>query len=365
MAFSENRKPTFRGHAVAGGGISAAPVLVVHIGQVRPLVNIFLELVSSVKIAGLLCGRLARLVSCGTKPPTMTAPSSKSLASLREVIRTVFPALEASRFSLLTEGFDSVAVDVDDRLIFKFPRSAAAERRLRMEARLLEAVRSAVTLPVPVVTLHEGPPLFSCHEKLKGEHLLPTDYEKLPDAARCQLDADMTGFFAELHVLDQQTMKEASAWPVEEWLPPNEILRQAWPLLPAELRPYAERTVTAYAQLPPDPLGTVYGFFDGHGWNMAFDHAAQRINGIYDFGDSGFGPLHREFVQPSLIGRDCARRIMDEYETLTGRRLDCERVAIMSGVLRISELGGFASDPPRIPAARDAVAEWAADPHEA
>ena len=46
------------------------------------------------------------------------------------------------------------------------------------------------------------------------------------------------------------------------------------------------------AAMPPDPLGTVYGFFDGHGWNMAFDHARGRLNGIFDFGDSGFGPLH-------------------------------------------------------------------------
>lgn len=287
------------------------------------------------------------------------ATTEADLAPLREVVVAAFPELRAARFTLFNAGWDSSAIDVDDRLIFKFPRHAAAEARLRTEAAVLDALRPALTMRVPAPTLYPGPPLFSRHEKIPGAHLLAADYGKLPEAARARLARKMAQFYAELHALDAGSLRAAGAGPIGAWLSPEEILRQAWPLLPQKLRPYAERTIAACIALPPDPLGTVYGFFDGHGWNMAFDHAAQRLNGVFDFGDSGFGPLHMEFVQPGWISRDHVERVVTEYERLTDRTLDRARIELLTGVLRLSELGGFADDPAKIPDGVKAVADWA------
>ncbi len=132
------------------------------------------------------------------------------------------------------------------------------------------------------------------------------------------------------------------------------------PALPAGLRGLAERTVRAWRDLPPDPHGTVYGFFDGHGWNMAFNHAQARLNGIYDFADSGLGPLHQEFVYPSLTAPDLAARIVAAYEALTGRALDRRRIALLTGVHRLWELAALADDPAHVAAMVRNVAGWAA-----
>lgn len=285
--------------------------------------------------------------------------SEPDLAPLRAAIVAAFPELAFARLTLCDAGWDSVAVDVDDRMIFKFPRHAAAEARLKMEAAILDTLRPGLTMRIPALTIHPGPPLFSRHEKIPGEHLLAADYGKLPQEARAPLAREMAQFYAELHAHDPETLRAAGARPVGAWLPPEEILRLALPLLPRALHGYAERTIAAYAELPPDPYGTIFGFFDGHGWNMAFDHKTRRLNGVYDFGDAGFGPLHMEFVQPSWIARDHVARVMDEYERLTGRTLDRQRIALLSGVLRLSELGGFADDPARLPGGVRAVADWA------
>jgi hypothetical protein len=109
---------------------------------------------------------------------------------------------------------------------------------------------------------------------------------------------------------------------------PRASSRLAWPLLPLELQNYAERTIAAWERMPGDPHGTTYGFFDGHGWNMAFDHAAGRLNG-----DSGFGPLHYEFIHTNWISPDLTERVVAEYKTLTGRELDRERIKLITGVL--------------------------------
>ena len=281
------------------------------------------------------------------------------LTDLRATIVASFPELRSARFDLHTIGWDSVAVDVDDRLIFKFPRHAEAEARLKTEAGLLAAVRLKVTMALPDQTIHAGPPLFSCHAKLKGEHLLAAHYEQLSAKARERLAADVALFFSELHALDHAAMTDAGAGPIGSWLPPDEILRQAWPLLPQELHGYAERTIGAWQDLDADPCGTTYGHFDSHGWNMAFDHNAERLNGIYDFGDSGFGDLHKEFIQPSWVAPDFVERLAEEYERLTGRAIDLQRVKLICGVLRLSELGGFANDPVRAEAMVKTVADWA------
>lgn len=279
---------------------------------------------------------------------------------LVEIITRTFPELSEAKLTLLTEGWDCLAVDADDRLIFRFPRHEAAGKALVTEAGLLAVIRPAVTMPVPELALHRGPPLFSRHVKLKGEHLLTRHYERLPASSRQRLAADMALFYAELHVLDPRRMAAAGAGPIEPWLRPDDILRRASPLLPPELRTYAERTIAAWQALPPDPHGAIYGFFDGHGWNMAFDHDAQRLNGVYDFADSGFGPRHEEFIYANWIAPDLTARIVAEYEALTGLTLDRRRIELLSGVLRLSQLAEHADDPEHAGETAGWVADWAA-----
>lgn len=261
-----------------------------------------------------------------------------SLTWFQDALVAQFPELANSRFSLLTEGWDSVAVDVDDRWIFKFPRHAQAERALKREASLLAIVRPAVTMPVPDLSVISGPPFFSRHLKLKGEHLLTAEYANLPDRSRWGLAAELALFYAELHALDDETMSRAGADPIRTWLPPEEILRKTKPFLPSELFRLADQTIASWQQLAPDPHGRTYGFFDGHGWNMAFDHRNHRLNGIYDFADSGFGALHQELIYSSFISAELTARIVDEYERLTNRLLDRERIHLLTGVHRFSEL---------------------------
>ena len=278
----------------------------------------------------------------------------------RSLITNIFPELTASVFRLATKGWDSIAIDVDDRLIFKFPRNPAAERALLKEAALLGILGPSLSIAVPDMRIHDGPPIFSSHAKIQGEHLITDDYEALPNAARQRLGDDLARFYAELHDLDDDRMRALGAGPILPWQSPETVRDKALPLLSSELASYAENLIWDFQALPPDPYGNTYGFFDGHGWNMAFDHAAGRLNGLYDFADSGFGPLHQEFIYSNFISPDLTARIVSAYETLTGRRLDRRRIAILTGFHRLSELAELADDPAYIGAKIDSVTAWAA-----
>lgn len=286
--------------------------------------------------------------------------AASDLEEYRAAIVGSFPELSNGTFTPLTMGWHSVAIDVDDRLIFKFPRNDIAREALEREAAILAAVRPAVAMPVPDITLHAGPPLFSRHYKLPGEHLVTEQYERLPEDAKDRLAARMARFYAELHQLDQAAMAAAGAKPILPWLSPDEILAKALPVLDDRLRFYAEQTISAWRDLPPDPHGTTYGFFDGHGWNMAFDHDSNTLTGIYDFADSGFGSLHQEFIYSNLISADLTERIVAGYEDRTGRSLDRRRIEILTGAHRLSELAELADDPGHRPAMVKHVSDWVA-----
>jgi aminoglycoside phosphotransferase (APT) family kinase protein len=291
--------------------------------------------------------------------PPADIPKDMTLETLRALLIEAFPEIGGGQFGLLAEGWDSVAVDVDDRLIFKFPRHENARKALIMEAGLLSVIRPAIDMPVPDIELFETPRLFSRHVKLKGEHLLSQDYERLPVVDRDRLAAAMGLFYAQLHALNHRTMEAAGAVPIGKWLEPDDILKRACPLLPPDLAAYAERTIKAWQDLPPDPYGTTYGFFDGHGWNMAFDHAGNRLNGVFDFADSGFGDLQQDFIYSNFIAPDLTERIIAHYEALTGRAIDRERIALLSGVLRLSELAEQAHDKENRGWLIQFVADWA------
>ncbi|WP_207486063.1 phosphotransferase [Arenibaculum pallidiluteum] len=163
----------------------------------------------------------------------------------RSIIVGAFPDLHGSTFSLVTQGWHSVAVDVDDQLIFKFPRHDVARAALLKEAALLRIIRRAVRLPVPDLTLHDGPPVFSRHRKLKGGYLLAEVYEGLEEAARARLGAALGGFYRDLHALDPDVMTACGATPVQSWQPPEAIRRRAVPLLPEKLRGWAKTAIDA------------------------------------------------------------------------------------------------------------------------
>ncbi len=276
---------------------------------------------------------------------------------LKSVITTHYPELATSTFELLNQGWDSAAVEVDGKWIFKFPREQDDAGALLYEAGLLKVFQPALTMRVPALEIIAGPPMFSRHEKIPGGHLTPELYVRLNTTTRDRLASDLARFYAELHRFDRKLIAQAGAVPIRPWQPAEVILRQVHPLLAEPLFTLVERTITEWQDQPADPHGTTYGFFDGHGWNMAFDEAEGKLNGIYDFADSGFGPLHQDFIYSNWISRDLTERIVTQYERLTGLSLDRRRIEVLSGVIRLSELAEYAHDPERVGGVA-MVAQW-------
>jgi aminoglycoside phosphotransferase (APT) family kinase protein len=254
----------------------------------------------------------------------------------------VRPDLADAPLILHTAGWESDAVEAGGSM-FRFPKDPTQPERLRREAQLLALIGPRVPMPVPDMRLHEAPVLFSEHRMIPGEMIETPQYEVLNEAQRQAFAEKLAGFYAALHAIPVAEAIAVGAVPKPGWLGPAELVALADDKLEPELRDFARRVVAAYAARPKDD--SVLGFFDGHGWNMAFDHQRGVLNGLYDFADSGIGERHRDFGYSSFISFDLTERIVTAYERHTGLAIDRRLVALHSAVQRIAELTAYDSNP--------------------
>jgi aminoglycoside phosphotransferase (APT) family kinase protein len=254
----------------------------------------------------------------------------------RAAIVSVRPDLAGLPLTVHTGGWDSDAVEVG-AIIFKFPKRPDAIPRLRKEAQLLALIRPRVPLTVPDMRLHEQPMVFSEHAKIPGEMIETPQYEVLTSPQRQAMADTLARFYAALHDIPTEAARGAGAGPKPSWPPGVEIMAEAEAILPAELHIWARDVLAAYDALPSGE--EIFGYFDGHGWNMAFDHARGVLNGVYDFADAGLGPRARDLNYSSFISADLTDRLVSAYQDLTGFRIDRREVALHTAVQRLAELG--------------------------
>src|SRR5262245_17365683 len=99
----------------------------------------------------------------------------------RSIIKACFPKLEVRSIAPASEGWDSVAIEVNGEYIFRFPKRPDVEPQYEKEARLLAELAGQVPAPIPrFAFVWPGgaayPMRFLGHRKLAGVPLNDRDF---------------------------------------------------------------------------------------------------------------------------------------------------------------------------------------------
>lgn len=268
-----------------------------------------------------------------------TAPAalgSQELAEAKAAIVAVRPDLASADIVVHEMGWDSLALEATGTL-FKLPRTEEAAERLRREpVNIAIVARFVPDLALPRMTLVETPRLMSHHAMVPGTMVDPATYHGLDEAARDRLAATLGAAMVALHRADPHEARAAGAVDLAPWPAAATLFEAARARLEAPLLARVAEVLGRVAVADPD--GVVFGHFDTHGWNMAYDMAANRLVGLYDFGDAGLGPRHRDLSYPSFVSPDLTARIVRHYEALGGRPVDLAHVYDLHTVLRLMEV---------------------------
>lgn len=253
------------------------------------------------------------------------------IAPYRESIRAAFPELRVERCAYLAEGWDSVAVEVNGALVFRFPKRTEVAEWLAWEIRLTAALAPALPVPIPrfthVAPAASGRPPFAGYPKLGGVGL---------DGAPGLLDAHPTlvaqlaAFLAALHDFPRERAVACgvpdTTWPgwVARWeAMRDEVMPAAAPLLTAGERTAAERFWAALlAELRSRDVAVTPVHNDLAPEHVLVAPDGARVTGVIDWGDAMIGDPALDFAGfAGLGGAALVGRLLAGYDRSADDRL--------------------------------------------
>jgi aminoglycoside phosphotransferase (APT) family kinase protein len=277
----------------------------------------------------------------------MIDSATPDAARIARIIHAQFPALDPVRVRFLGEGCDSSAFEVNDGLVFRFPKRADVEEQLLTEARFLEALAaSRPSVPIPDFQFHgmptaEFPRHFGGYPKLPGQSAIDTD-PRVSDPAH--LAPSLGRFLSWLHAFpadeairlgvpdrrDDSVLKEISA----EALEGLDVMRQVTPDAPVSLwravleHPPSSTTSSCFAVVHNDLAAE----------HVLVDSGSRSVTGIIDWSDMAVGDRAIDFAgMCHWGGPEFLERVLSGYDGTIddGLRARACYVAACRGVLDV------------------------------
>jgi aminoglycoside phosphotransferase (APT) family kinase protein len=204
------------------------------------------------------------------------------MPDVRGALATALPGYVVESVSLLGEGLDNIAYEINNELIVRFSRRPDPERTDR-ETRLLTALQRISPLPVPEPIVMPGGHWFA-YRKLPGAPLL--DLAAPPDPA--PIAATLRGFLRALHAVppgqvidlvdtDDQSLRE---WRADA----GEIYTVVAKHVPAPFRRRVEGFLTA--EPPAETSRLVFSHNDLGIEHVLVDPRSGAVTGVIDWSDA-------------------------------------------------------------------------------
>jgi len=244
-----------------------------------------------------------------------------STKNYQQIIAACFPDLAIRRCLPIAEGWDSVAVAVNDDLIFRFPKRRDVEPQYQVERRLLPVLAGA--LPVPDVAFFwpggvAYPGIFIGHHLIEGA---PLTGEHLTPEHSAGIVRQLGQFLSTLHrfPIDQATRLGVPAGDQRTWRERyqhqyQQIQSRVLPLLDEAAQARIVRDWQAFlADATRFEVALIH--HDLAGEHILYDSARGTISGIIDWGDTMIGDPAIDFTGLlAAYGEDFAERVLAHYQ---------------------------------------------------
>lgn len=228
--------------------------------------------------------------------------SSASVKHWHDLIERQFPELRPITAVDLGEGCDSIAVDVNGRFVFRFPKRADVEAQIAIEARMLPVLARTSPLPLPLFQFFgepspEWPHRFVGYPKLSGHPALQDDAAGPP----FHLAPAIGHFLSWLH-----------AFPIEEAIARG-VPEQALDSLIEEIREDAIDDLTIVCEVAPaSPIVSLLRYLldtkvpaaasavlvhnDFAAEHVLVDDECRRVTGVIDWSDMAVSEPAADFA---------------------------------------------------------------------
>ncbi|HGH7172990.1 TPA: aminoglycoside phosphotransferase family protein [Bacillus wiedmannii] len=248
--------------------------------------------------------------------------------SYKQYIKEALPNLSIHSYKQNEEGWDNVAVIVNDELLFRFPRKQEYAMRIPLEKELCIILsHSLQEIEVPKYHLFykndaDAVPLCSYYTLIHGEPLKPEIVTTLEKQEREALITQLATFLATLHSIPLKHV-ETLEFPIEKTL-------TYWKELQTKLNQYVTNSLTSLQKSSLNRLfenfftfidtttfqnTIIHADFTHH--HILFNKQNKNISGVIDFGDAQIGDPAFDFAGLYYdFGREFTTSVYEQYSKL-------------------------------------------------
>lgn len=250
------------------------------------------------------------------------------MGSYKQYIKQALPNLSIHSYKQNEEGWDNIAVIINDELLFRFPRKQEYAKRIPLEKELCTLLsHSLQEIEVPKYHLlykkdTDAIPLCSYYTLIHGKPLKTEIVTKLAEKERKTIITQLASFLATLHSIPLKHAKTLG-FPIEKSL-------TYWKELQTKLNQYLTNSLTslqksalnhlfenffAYIVTSTFQNTIIHADFTHH--HILFNKQNKTISGIIDFGDAQIGDPAFDFAGLYYdFGHEFTTSVFEQYSTL-------------------------------------------------
>lgn len=263
-----------------------------------------------------------------------------SIASYRDRLHADFPDLAIESVTVLGTGWDHIAVEVNNSLIFRLPRDAADEEaslRVRREVSVLRLMSGALPVTVPEVQFVAPNHTYFGYTRLPGV-LLADIVPRFTKEDMDNLKRDWVTIALGIHRAISVDAADAAGIPRLDTREIIENARRVYEIgnFDSSLRQFADQTLEDALSLGTrEPLSFIHN--DLHFFNAVADPESKRITGIIDWSDCCIASLARELSIWEWIHDDSLQQVATLYEECSGTKVNVREARTWKHVEEIAD----------------------------
>lgn len=271
--------------------------------------------------------------------------NNSQINKFKKIIEKDYPKFKIESIKSLKSGWCNFVVEINKKYIFRFPKEKNDE--LKTEIKVLKYLNNKITLEIPNYEYLGKDELYVGYKKIIGQPLTLALLNTLNPQVKDKLAFAMANFLYEFHSL--MPITKAKYFKLtsnhHEWR--SEVISKyvIGKLSDKKLSLFIENSLNKYLELIKDTGHQVIAYNDLHQNNIAFCKKTNSLKGIFDFGDVAIEDISMEFYRLFYFDYKLAIKVINQYEKISGLKINIERVYFNSVICISAMLGVYNRKP--------------------